>query len=309
MRAARRPIRVDAIARDDALLDALGTAGDRPEDDSIARALYDWRCDVEADPFPAGSRRGVVARFRGRVGRGVATGAVASAVGLASLGGVAAAATQAGPDSVLWPITRVVAADRVQSREAAFHARRSLDHASTAAGQDRRDAAEQYLAEAEHDAAWVRPDDGGPELRDEAAQLRRRLHSPAAGDPSAGPDQGPSGSPSASPEPSEQPTSSPFPSPSPSEGGPSDPRSPAPRTTTGPSSTTEPSTTERSNTPPSTTQPTRRPRPRETVGASKKPQAGKTGRPGSGAPAPAPQPALSDRVLALLWLLAPGTRP
>ena len=283
MRPARREVRLDAIARDDALLDSLG-AGERPADDPIALALYEWRCEVEAEPFPAGVRHGAVARLRGRVGRGVATGAVASAIGLLSLGGVAAAATQAGPDSALWPITRVVAADRVPSREAAFHARNSLDRASTAAEQDRRDAAERYLAEAEQDTVRVRQDDGGAQLRDEAARLRLRLQSPGDGAPSASPEPSPSGTPSASPTTSGQPTPAPAPSdPATSEPTPSK---------TAPSPTREPS---------------RDPQPRNTAAprktASPRPTASPTA-------SPAAQPGMSDGAKALLHLLlTPSARP
>ncbi|MCW2612869.1 MAG: hypothetical protein JWM15_4115, partial [Cryptosporangiaceae bacterium] len=211
-------------------------------------------------------------------GRGVATGAVASAIGLLSLGGVAAAATQAGPDSALWPITRVVAADRVPSREAAFHARNSLDRASTAAEQDRRDAAERYLAEAEQDTVRVRQDDGGAQLRDEAARLRLRLQSPGGGEPSASPEPSPSGTPSASPTTSGQPTPAP-----------SDP------------ATSEPTPSKTAPSP--SREPSRDPQPRNTAAprktASPRPTA-----------SPAAQPGMSDGAKALLHLLlTPSARP
>jgi hypothetical protein len=316
MRPGRRTFRLDTIARDDALLDALGDPeGERPEDDAIALALYEWRRDVDSVPFPAGSRRGFAARFRGRVGRGVATGAVASAIGLVSVGGVAAAATQAGPDSALWPITRVVAADRVQSREAAFHARSSLDRASTAAEQDRRDAAEQYLADAENDTVRVRPDDGGSELRDEAAQLRRRLQSPDAGGPASA-----SPSPSDSPAPSEQPTWSPFPTPS---GSPDpDGQTTGPRPTTEPQRTTEPSARTgrsaqpgRTAEPQRTTGPGRTAGPQPTTGPQRTTGPGRTAGPRrtagpSRVAEPAPRPGLTDAARELLrLLLSPGARP
>jgi hypothetical protein len=288
MRPVRRQLRLDAISRDDALLDSVGPAGRRPEDDALGQALYMWRCDVEADPFPAAPRRGVVTRFRGRASRGLAMGAVASAIGLASVGGVAAAATQAGPDSALWPITRVVAADRVQSREAAFHARSSLDRASTAAAQDRRDAAERYLTEAEQDTVWVRGDDGGPELRDEAARLRLRLLSPTPGTPSASP----SGTPSVSPTPSGQPT------PDPSRPGPTPGETTAPPPTTGPT-TTGPTGAPSATPAPRRAEPRTTPSPRRTLVPRK-----------TTVPREPAQPGLSDQARALLRLLvSPSPRP
>jgi hypothetical protein len=209
---ARRSL--DAIRRDDELVDALA-AGTAPDGDPVALALAEWRRDLDAPP----ARPHRFAVLRRQVGRGVASAAVASAVGLVSIGGVAAAATQAAPGSALWPITRVVAADRAHSREAADRARDLLSRAEAVA--DRPDEAARYLDEAERDTARVRRGDGERALRDRATELRRRLAAPAAEppvtaspSPSATPSAEPSEEPSASP--SETPTEAPAPGSGPS---------------------------------------------------------------------------------------------
>ena len=244
----RRGGSLDAIARDDAILDALGR-GECPEDsDALAVALSEWRGDLEASPQPvaAGRRLEVLRR---RVGRGVTVAAVASAVGLGSLTGMAAAATHAQPGSALWPIARMVIPERAESRQAAYHARDWMDRAAAAAAEDRRDQAAHYLDQAEHDARRVRGDDGARELRDRAAELRRQLaasdqdepapEGTATAAPTATPSESgtgttgtprdgsttgprpmfprPSESPSPSDRPSPDPSRSPEPEPSPSE--------------------------------------------------------------------------------------------
>jgi hypothetical protein len=170
----RRGGSLDAIARDDAILDALGR-GECPEDsDALAVALSQWHGDLEADPLPV-AREPHLAVLRRRVGRGVTVAAVASAVGLGSLTGMAAAATHAQPGSALWPIARMVIPERAESRQAAYYARDWMDRAAAAAAGDRRDQAARYLDQAEQDARRVRGDDGARELRDRAAELRRQL--------------------------------------------------------------------------------------------------------------------------------------
>jgi hypothetical protein len=201
----RRVRSLDAIARDDAFLDDLAESTD-----PLAVALTRWRQDIDREPVHAarGSRATVLRR---RVGRGVAAAAVASAVGLGSLTGMAAAATHAQPGSALWPITRVVAPERAASRLAAYDVRHSLDRAAAAAAADHQDEAARYLALAERDASRVRGDDGGTELRGRAEEIRRQL----AGTPQGQPEP----SPSTTPAPSETSTASPSPSATPSPTG------------------------------------------------------------------------------------------
>jgi hypothetical protein len=244
---------LDAIRRDDDLIDALAT-GTAPDSDPLALALAEWRRDLDAEPVRAPR----FAALRRRVGRGVASAAVASTIGLLSVGGVAAAATQAGPDSALWPITRVVAADRAQSREAAYNARDLLRRARAAADAHRPDDAARYLDQAEQDTRRVRRGDGERELREHAAALRLLVGGPPA-EPSptasqaAPPSVAPSPSPSpggtggVTPDPTPTPDGSPSGSPSPrpvfprptDTAGPS----PEPSRTTPPSRTPEPSPT------------------------------------------------------------------
>jgi hypothetical protein len=285
----------DAIARDDQLLDRLGRDEDTGTDDLLAHSFAEWRRDLCAEPV----RERRVAAFRsggGRVGRSVAAGAIASAIGLASVGGVAAAATQAGPGSALFPITRVVAADRAESRQAAQRARLALDEAAAAADADERDQAAAHLEAAEQVAGRVRRDDGAGELRDRAAELRRRLAAPAAtptASPSASPSASPGASPGASATPSPRPsrsaspTGSPAPTPgaSGSGGSPSSPYpSPSPSATGGSP----------------TASPHRSPQPRPTRSAPQR-----TAEP-SASPSGKSSPGLAERGAGLLGLLLPG---
>jgi hypothetical protein len=281
----------DAIARDDQLLDRLGRDEDTGTDDPLAHSFAEWRRDLCAEPI----RERRVAAFRsggGRVGRSVAAGAIASAIALASVGGVAAAATQAGPGSALFPITRVVAADRAESRQAAQRARLALDEAAAAADADERDQAAAHLEAAEQVAGRVRRDDGAGELRDRAAELRRRLAAPAA-TPTASPSASPSASPGASATPSPRPsrsaspTGSPTPTPgaSGSGGSPSSPYpSPSPSATGGSP----------------TASPHRSPQPRPTRSAPQR-----TAEP-SASPSGKSSPGLAERGAGLLGLLLPG---
>lgn len=237
----RRIRSLDAISRDDAFLDALGRGEPPDPSDPLALALSDWRRDIVDTPLSATPEPALTV-LRRRVGRGITVAAVVSAVGLGSVTGMAAAATQAQPGSALWPITRMVAPERAESRQAAYQARDWMDRAAAAAAEDRREQAARYLAQAEADAGRVRGDDGADALRDRAAELRRQLEGSETGagtgsrTESPAPEESPTVTPSAEPtqeestapprpifrrstppSPSEPPAESPAPSPAPSE--------------------------------------------------------------------------------------------
>jgi hypothetical protein len=268
----RRARSLDAIARDDAFLDELGESAD-----PLAVALTAWRQDLDAEPVHR-ARSSRVTVLRRRVGRGVAAAAVASAVGLGSVTGMAAAATHAQPGSALWPITRMVAPERAASRLAAHEVRASLARAASAAAADHQDEAARYLALAERDASRVRGDDGGAELRGRTEELRRQLDGAPEGqaDPS----------PSTAPAPSETSTASPSPSATPSATGSPRPIFPREEPTPSPS-------------PSGTTAPSPEPAP------APEPES-ERGRTGERSPQPSPSPeSQSDPTLGLLELLFP----
>ncbi|GHJ48890.1 hypothetical protein Cs7R123_62320 [Catellatospora sp. TT07R-123] len=153
--------------RDDELLDALATGGAAPDGDRVAALLAAWRDDVAGTPAADGAGPGlrsaphtsggvrtppqVWPRTGTRPGRRRPSRALvaSAAVVVALVGGVALAAGNARPDSPLWPVTRVLYADRADSRLAARDAQRLLDQAKLALRDRRRDDAAALLRKAE----------------------------------------------------------------------------------------------------------------------------------------------------------------
>ena len=124
----------------------------------------------------------------------VAVAATAAIVAAGSAGSVAAAAT-AHPGDTLWPISRVVYADRARSIEASEQAHASLEKARDAMERGDTEAAKRYLADAQEKLdAQVR------EGSDEAEQLAEDLQTmtaipelqPEPGDPAYSPGTDPS---------------------------------------------------------------------------------------------------------------------
>ncbi|NUT37565.1 MAG: hypothetical protein HOV79_31360, partial [Hamadaea sp.] len=130
------PVDPDQLARDDALLDALGAGEPGPADDDLAVMFSAWQTAVSTDlpdapvsvapaPAPAPAPR--------RRARPLAKLVAALAGAVVVLGGsLTAAAGGAGPGSPLWPITKIVYADRADSRAAERTAQRLVDEATTA---------------------------------------------------------------------------------------------------------------------------------------------------------------------------------
>ncbi|MCP2325320.1 hypothetical protein HDA40_003827 [Hamadaea flava] len=221
------PIDADQLARDDALLDLLGAGSPAPADDSLAVMLSSWQSSVAADepePVavaahgpatttqpPRSARRPFSARL---------IAAIAGAVVVLG-GGLTAGAATAGPGSPLWPITKIVYADRAAVQQATAY----LDEAATAYA-DRRFADARSLTDK---AAALLPKVTDAADRQRLAarieQLRAALAAVVIPDPGASP-TAPSGvAHSATPRPSgvgpstTPAPSSPSPSPSPSQGG------------------------------------------------------------------------------------------
>jgi hypothetical protein len=112
------------IAADDALLDALGRGEPAPDGDELAGLLQAWRTDLDhqldagqplvGELLEATTNRVVELRPRRRHSK-LLTGIAAA---ILVFGGLAAGASRAGPDSPLWPITKVMYPEQADTRAA-----------------------------------------------------------------------------------------------------------------------------------------------------------------------------------------------
>lgn len=171
------------MAADDLLLDRLGRGEQQADTDSgtVADLLAQWRRALpdgaEADVREPLSALSVLPppevprsrRFGGRAVRAVLAGATATVVGF---GGASLAAANAGPDSPLWPITRVLYPDRAESRTAADAVVQALGAARAALDQGRGAEAGRLLDEASVLLTEVREPAVAQHLRTEVEQLR-----------------------------------------------------------------------------------------------------------------------------------------
>jgi hypothetical protein len=165
---------LDAMARDDRLVDALGEGEviAEPGGDVVSQLLSGWRSEIDSAPV-------VLTSVSRRLGRRRVAGALVLAMAL-SLGGFSAAAAEAQPGSRLWPLTQLVASERASSQEAAQAAKEALSHAEDAVTRQHGVEARRYLDAAERYARKVRPRDGAAGLHSRAAKVRRDLaHVPA----------------------------------------------------------------------------------------------------------------------------------
>jgi hypothetical protein len=143
---------VATVTADDHLLDALGRGEAAPADDEVAAMLAAWRADLATDiPTVRRPAPGVIAlepERRRRAWRPSRALLAAAAVVIAFAGGVTIAAGGAGPDSPLWPITRLIYTDRAESRQAQQDAEQAISRAREAINQGRYTDAEKQLVEA-----------------------------------------------------------------------------------------------------------------------------------------------------------------
>jgi hypothetical protein len=205
------PVDVTAVTRDALLLDALGRGDQPPPGDDVATMLAAWRADlaepVAAPPLPAATppavpaappatRPAVPRRERRREVRVRAAIAIAASV-LGLAGGAVIAASDAGPGSPLWPITKLVYDAHANAKVAERDAQRAISAARDAITYGRYADAERHL----NDATVLigRITDGGvaDRLRGEVEALRQLLpaalpgadpapSAPAGGAPSPG---------------------------------------------------------------------------------------------------------------------------
>ncbi len=176
------------VERDAAALDAIGTGLPFPDDEHLGYAmLAAWRAELDAGipALGAGPCASILASrpdqpreparsgMTGRAAR-LLVAALAAVVLVLAGGGVLAAA-DAGPDSLLWPITEVVYPDRVPSARAAQEAHHRLASARSALSAGRLDAARADLAAAEALLGKVAGGPDGARLRADIARLRAAL--------------------------------------------------------------------------------------------------------------------------------------
>jgi hypothetical protein len=164
-----QPFDLAAVAADDALLEALGQGMSAPADDELAGMLAAWRGDLDADQ-PAPPVPVLVEPEPRRTGR-FAKFVTGIAAALLVLGGLAVAAGNAGPNSPLWPLTKVMYPQQADVR-AAQHAIASA-RAAVAAG--RFDDARRLLDEATRLVDRIDDKKTQQRLRDEIAQVRAML--------------------------------------------------------------------------------------------------------------------------------------
>ncbi|MEV6968479.1 hypothetical protein AB0M47_25525 [Hamadaea sp. NPDC051192] len=225
------PIDADQLARDDALLDLLGAGSPAPADDSLAVMLSSWQSSVAADepePVAVTAHRPATPSASGSVRTGSArrpfsarlVAVIAGAVVVLG-GGLTAGAANAGPGSPLWPITKIVYADRAAVQQVTAY----LDQAATAYADGRFADARSLTDKAAALLPKVTDAADRQRLAARIEQLRAALAAVAIPDPGASP-TAPSGvAHSATPRPSgvgpstTPAPSSPSPSPSPSQGG------------------------------------------------------------------------------------------
>jgi hypothetical protein len=198
------PVDMTQVQRDDELLDALVRGEAAPADDELAVLLAAWRDDLSLDlsdeddgpyslrpaaPLPASPAPArTVRRPARRAGRGRTLSIAAAAVLIGLAGGTTAAAANAGPDSPLWPITRVVFADHADSVLSEQSAEDSIAKAREAIAQSRYADADKLLDEAATSAGKVHDEGTVRRLLDEISAVRGLL--PGIGSPGAAPTAG-----------------------------------------------------------------------------------------------------------------------
>lgn len=177
-----RPADLAQVAADEALLTALGGGSPAPDEDDLAGLLAAWRADLDTDlpdfelptfddlddPLSEETVQLPVRRRRGTRLTRLLTGVAAA---LLLLAGLAVGAGRAGPDSPLWPLTRVMYPEQADVR-AAQH---EIAAARSAARAGQVDEARRHLDQATGLVDQIRDQAVAKRLRDEIAEVRRML--------------------------------------------------------------------------------------------------------------------------------------
>lgn len=212
------------IARDDALLDALGRGEPAPDGDALAGLLAAWRSDLAEEPTgvrPAAPDvvEEAPARRAARRPRPWALRLAAAAVALLALvSGLGISSRDAGPGSPLWSLTKLLHPQQAEVRGIED----TVDRARAALDAGRLDDAEALIARARRDLARVEDPAAVARLGAALDVLARDLA--AARGVTAPPSAAPAGSVPATPAPTAVPspsgTGTPRPDPATSGGSP-----------------------------------------------------------------------------------------
>jgi hypothetical protein len=189
------PMDIAMIAADDQLFETLRSGGVPEDGDEVAILLAAWRADL-ADDLPTVRSAAVPAAVTGaavRPRRRSARALLAAAAAVLALAGAATVvAADARPGSPLWPLTRVLYADRASSAVAEQDAQRAIDQARDAIADRRYSDADELLDEATSRANQVHDAGVLQRLLEQVAALRGLLPGAVAA-PSTSPSAGQAG--------------------------------------------------------------------------------------------------------------------
>lgn len=178
LRAVEEPVDLVAVQADDELISALAAGmtvsapgyGGYDADDHVAAILAAWREEVDAEPIPelvdvdtAIATIRAAGRPRSR-SRHLAPIAAAAAAGVLLVGGVTVGSASARPDSLLWPVSKVLYSERADSIEAAARVTARIGKAKLALTSGQSIVAAQELREAQADLGAIRPEEGQAQL-------------------------------------------------------------------------------------------------------------------------------------------------
>jgi hypothetical protein len=221
------------IAADDALLDALGRGEPAPDGDELAGLLQAWRADLDheldarqplvGELLDAATNRPIELRPHRRHSK-LLTGIAAA---ILVFGGLAAGASQAGPDSPLWPITKAMYPEQADTRSA----ERAISNARAAIEADQFDEAGHQLDIASGYVGQLHNGDDKKRLTGQIDELRALIAAhtvPAPPAPGTGPSAVPGGTPDVPNGPTQQPGAPPTAGPGPTGGAGSNPLPPLP---------------------------------------------------------------------------------
>jgi hypothetical protein len=207
------PIDLVAVQADDALVNALGTAGGsatgasearglgpggHETDDRLLAMLAAWRAEIDAEPIPelldldsavaavtAGVKAEAAAARRRRSSRlrHLAPLAAAAAIIVATVSGVGLGSQNAQPGDALWPVQKVLNSERADSVEAKVTIETRLASVRTALAQGDTATAARELDAIRSEIPEVRRQDGRNQLVQEQEFLAAKLADTQPGTP------------------------------------------------------------------------------------------------------------------------------
>jgi hypothetical protein len=190
------PVDLVALQADDELINALASGlsvsggGSGPDtDDTVAAILASWKAAVDAEPIPdlvdldtAVATLQAVRRPSGRARHLVPVAAAAAGL-VILLGGVSLGSYSAQPEDTLWPVAKVLFAEKTESVEAAGRVEERIARAKRAIAAGQPALAEQELKAAAVDLAAVLPEEGRTELGEVQAFLAAKAEETPPGVP------------------------------------------------------------------------------------------------------------------------------